>query len=77
MSPVQIVMLIFLGLIVFGFVLFLLMLARYYLTPTVGEFIFNLDPTKDADALYEMKLEQHPLEWKKKKTVRFRIVIKE
>lgn len=77
MTAMQIVLLIFLGLLFAGFVCFLVALAKFYLTPVVGEFIFNLDPSKDADGLYEMKLEQHPLEWKKKKSVRFKIVLKE
>lgn len=77
MNAIQVLLICF-GVILFsGFICFMLALAKFYLTPTVGEFIFNLDPSQDADGLYEMKLEQHPLEWKKKKYVRFKIQVKE
>lgn len=64
-------------LIVAGFICFLLAIIKYYSTPIMGDFEINLDPTKDVDAIYGVKLESHPLTWKKRKTVRFRVVIHE
>lgn len=63
--------------LVAGVVLFVLMLAKYYLTPIVGEFHINGDPEKDVDALYGIKFEQHPLEFRHRKTVRLTVVFDE
>ena len=56
-----------------GIVVFLLIVAKYYLTPTVGEFVIDLNPEHEVDALYDIKFSEHPLSFKNRKSVRLTV----
>mgnify|MGYP006935974820 CR=1 FL=1 len=76
MTATQIVLIVFVSLMLIGFVSVLVSLARFYLTPTVGTFTINAKADEDIDAIYDMKLDSHPATWLDRKYVRFEVIYK-
>lgn len=76
MTALQVVLIVFFSIMGLGLLIFLLMLARYYLTPTGGEFIIFVKPDDENETLYKIDLDSHPLTWTDKKSIRFRVVVK-
>lgn len=75
MTALQVILIVFFSIMGVGMLIFILMLARYYLTPIGGDFIVFMKPEDDNETIYRINLDSHPLTWTKK-TIRFRVVIK-
>lgn len=76
MTALQVVLIVFFSIMGLGLLIFLLMLARYYLTPTGGDITVFVDPGEEDGCRFKVDLDSHPLTWQDKKSIRFRVNVR-